>query len=279
MKKIIVAINGSKVDLNTLDFACYLGRLTKSRITGVVLENFVAEYRPMVKKDYDSTYVDWEVDEKSPRHLEKMELIEKNIRLISDACTKREVNSDIYRAEGVPATEIIMESRFADLLVISAETSFNKRYEGSPTSFVKAVLREAECPVIITPESFESIDEIIFCYDGSRSAVFSIKQFNYLLPELKNKQATLLEVNRSSEASAADKERLKKWIVQHNPNIRFETLQGEAKDELFSYLLPKKNAFIVMGAFGRGLVSTLFKKSTAERIIKTTSLPVFISHH
>jgi nucleotide-binding universal stress UspA family protein len=279
MKKILVAINGLKIDMNTLDFACYLGRLTKSKITGVFLENLVAEYRPMVKKDYDSTYVDWEVDEKSPRHQEKMKLIEKNITLFTDACTKREVNSEIYRDGGVPATEIITESRFADIVIVNAETTFNRRYEGCPTAFVKAILKEAECPVIITPESFESIDEVIFCHDGSRSAVFSIKQFDYLLPELRNKQTILLEVNKGYEAPAADREKLKKWLVQHNANIRFETLKGEAKDELFSYLLPKKNALIVMGAFGRGLVSSLFKKSTAERIIKTTSLPVFITHH
>ena len=279
MKKIIVAVNGLKTDMNTLDFACYLGRVTRSKITGIFLENLVAEYRPMVKKDYDSTYVDWEIDETSPQHLEKMKLIEKNIALFTEACTKREVSSEVCRDAGVPATEMIAESRFADLMVINAETSFNKRYEGCPTSFVKAVLREAECPVIITPESFESIDEIIFCYDGSPSSIFAIKQFDYLLPELRNRQTVLLEVNKGNETAGADREKLKKWLVQHNANIRFETLNGEAKDELFSYLLPKKNAFIVMGAFGRGLVSTLFRKSTAERIIKTTSLPVFITHH
>ncbi len=279
MKKIIVAIDALRPDIKTIDFACYMGRLAHSKITGVFLENFVEEFRPLVKSDYNSTYVDWEIDESSPAHQQKMKQIEKNISLFKEACIKREVNCEVNRDSGVPSTETIAETRFADLLILGAETSFNKRYEGCPTSFVKTVLKEAECPVIIAPESFESVDEIVFCYDGSRSAAFAIKQFDYLMPELRNKEAILLEVNKGTETRIADKEKLKKWMLHHNANFRIETLQGEAKDELFSYLLRRKNALIVMGAFGRNLVSTLFKKSTAERIIKTTSLPIFVAHH
>jgi nucleotide-binding universal stress UspA family protein len=35
----------------------------------------------------------------------------------------------------------------------------------------------------------------------------------------------------------------------------------------------------VMGAFGRSMLSGFFKHSTAELIIKTVNLPVFVAHH
>ena len=41
MEKILLAIDAHNPDKNTLEFACYLARLTKSKITGVFLENTV----------------------------------------------------------------------------------------------------------------------------------------------------------------------------------------------------------------------------------------------
>jgi Universal stress protein family len=280
MQKILFVSDGLKVDIHTVDFACYLSTLTKSRITGVFLENLVANERAVLKNGYDATYLEWEVDENSPEYQEKMKLIEQNITLFKEACAKREVSCDVYRDSGVPAREIIGESRFADLLIVDAETSFNRKYEGNPTEFVKEILKKAECPVVIAPESFQRIDELIFCYDGSRSALFSIKQFEYLLPELLNsKKSILVEVNKENEMSIVEKHKIKEWFVQHYADLRFEILHGDIKDELFLYLLKKKNAFVVMGAYGRGMISQLFKRSTADKVLKTTNLPVFITHH
>ncbi len=47
---------------------------------------------------------------------------------------------------------------------------------------------------------------------------------------------------------------------------------------LFDFLFKRKNIFIVMGAYGRDALSTFFKKSTAESLIKIITQPVFISH-
>lgn len=279
MQKILLAINGIKIDMNALDFACYLGRLTKSKITGVFLENLVAEEKPVLKETTVVPYISWEADINSAEHREKTRIIEKNISFFKEACAKREVNCSIHRDRGVPAKEIIEESRFADLLVIDAATSFNKRFEGIPTEFVKDVLKNAECPVVIAPESFESIDEIVFTYDGSRSSVFAIKQFGYLFPELRYKKAMLMEITAGSEMTVEQKYKIQEWLRAHYADCECKVLLGDVKDQLFSYLLPKKNAFVVMGSYGRNMISTFFKKSSADIVLKTANLPLFISHH
>ena len=46
---------------NTLEFACYLGRMTKSKVTGVFLENLAAEEKPLLKQMQGMDYTDWEV--------------------------------------------------------------------------------------------------------------------------------------------------------------------------------------------------------------------------
>ena len=188
MKKILLAIDATNVNTNSLDFACFLGKLTKSKITGVFLENRVAEEKPVLKSMQGAVDVDWTVDENSEEHKVKTETIKKNIAFFTEGCINRETCYEVHHDGGVPSSELIEESHFADAVIVDAETSFNDHFEGIPTTFIKDVLKKAECPVIIAPENFETIDEIVFTYNGSSSSVFAIKQFTYLFPELKEKR-------------------------------------------------------------------------------------------
>lgn len=278
MKKILVAIDGLKMNLKTVDFACHIGSLTKSKLTAVFLENLVAENKLLVKKGYDATYLSWGVNEGDPEHQAKMELIQKNIKIFIDYCANRKIKCDVLCETGTPAKEMIRQSRFADLLIADAEICFNEKYEGGPTGFEREILKEAECPVIIAPESFDRIDEIIFCYDGGRSAIYSIKQFDYIFPELRRAKIILIEVIEAGNADVAEIEKVKGWLCQRYDNIKVEILHGEAKDELYQYLIQRDNAIFVMGAYGRSGVSRLFKRTAAEKVLKTTNLPVFIAH-
>lgn len=278
MQKILVAIDGLKMNPKTLDFACHMGSLTRSKLTAVFLENLVAENRLLVKEGYDATYLNWGVDENAPAHQTKMELIRKNINVFKDYCGKREIQYDLLCEEGTPAKEIIRQSRFADLLIADAEICFNEKFIGGTTHFEREILKKAECPVIIAPESFNRINEIIFCYDGSRSAIYSMKQFDYIFPELRQTKVILIEVTRENNASVTEIEKVKEWLCRRYHNIKVEILHGKPKDELFQYLLQKDNAIFVMGAYGRSSFSRLFKKTAAEKVLKTTNLPVFITH-
>lgn len=278
MQKILVAIDGLKMNPKTLDFACHMGSLTRSKLTAVFLENLVAENTLLVKEGYDATYLNWGVDEDAPAHQTKMELIRKNINVFKDYCGKREIQYDLLCEEGTPAKEIIRQSRFADLLIADVEICFNENYKDGATHFEREILKKAECPVIIAPESFNRIDEIIFCYDGSRSAIYSMKQFDYIFPELRQTKVILIEVTRENNASVTEIEKVKEWLCRRYHNIKVEILHGKPKDELFQYLLQKDNAIFVMGAYGRSSFSRLFKKTAAEKVLKTTNLPVFITH-
>ena len=278
MEKILLAIDAINPDKNSLEFACYLAHLTKSKLTGVFLENLLSEERPVLKQVQGMASMDWVVDQKSDEYNAKLELIEKNISFFKEACINRGVNYSLHRDRGLPARELIGESRFADLVVVDAQTSFNKRYEGSPTEFVKDILKNAECPVIIAPGSFKLIDEIIFTYNGSPSSVFAIKQFTYLFPQLNTKKITILQVNEAGEWKDPDKYKFNEWLKEHYTDLHFEALKGDTDAKLFDCLLNRENVFFVMGAYGRNSLSQFFKRSHADLLIKTVTQPIFIAH-
>lgn len=178
----------------------------------------------------------------------------------------------------MPANEIITESRYADLLILSAGTSFNKIYAETPTEFVKDVLRESECPVIIAPNAFDEIEEIIFTTNFNKSSAFAIKQFTYLFPELNDKKATVLHVNEKRICACKEKHNLKEWLQNRYSSIGFEVLNGNSEEELFDYLLNRKKVFVVMGAYGRNAISRFFKPSHADLLIRMLAQPIFITH-
>lgn len=278
MEKILVAVDAVHPDKKAMDFACYLGRLTKSKVTGVFLENLVADEKPVLERLHAITYMEWELDEHAAEHKQKMDLIEANIFNFKEACICRDVIYDVRREEGMPAEALVKESRYADLIVIDPETSFNKRYEGNPTEFVRDVLKKAECPVVVAPEQFNAIDEIVFTYNGSASSVFAIKQFTYLFPELFNKQAIVVQVSKEASWNTEEKDSLDDWLREHYRHLQFELLKGDTNDMLLGYMLKRKNSILVMGAYGRNIFSEFFRPSHANRLIKAVNIPVFITH-
>lgn len=277
MEKILLALDARKTEMDVMNFAIYLAKLTNSKLTGVFLENVQHEKRKALSQSAADQHGSWDIDD--PEIASPKSLVEKNIQLFKAICEQHFIKFNIHRDRGVPVEEIVKESRFADLIIVDSTTSFEEEMESRPTSFVKDILQNAECPVIIAPKTFKEIDELVFTYDGSRSAAFAIKQFTYLFPHYDDRKVMILQVNKEGEWSGNDKYNLKEWLQNRYSAIGFETLKGSPGDVLFDYLFRKKNVFVVMGAYGRNNLSQLFKPSRADTLIKKIAHPIFISHY
>ena len=278
MEKILLAINAINPDKNSLDFACYLGRLTNSKITGIFLENINDEEALLMARANEVNYALDDFRNEANRQLNKIETIESNIVSYKEACNSRGVNFVFHHDKGIPSNKLILESRYADVIIVDATTSFNKQFEGTPTDFIKSVLISTECPVIVAPEDFEGIDEVVFTYDGSASSVFAIKQFTYLFPGLHDKKTSVIHINDSGEWNDANTFKLKELLKNYYFDLHFEVLKGNIYNSLFDYVSEQPNTFLVMGAYGRNALSRFFRPSRADLIIKTVTQPIFIAH-
>jgi hypothetical protein len=277
MQNILLAIDVLSPDEKTLNFACYLAKTTNSKLTGVFLENLIYADKPLLKSLHGLPYVETILSTDLPENEAKRKGLNRAIINFDEACERNGLRHYIHVDRGIPAEELIEESRFADILIVDAETSFSKKTGDIPTKFVKDILTESECPVIISPESLDGIDEIIFAYDGSASCVFAIKQFTYLFPQFADRMIRVVEVKKDT-SNISEKHKLKGWLQSHYNSIDLVVLYGEPRAELFAYLLNKENMFVVMGAYGRGWLYTLFRKSNAELVVKGIDLPVFVAH-
>lgn len=264
-----------QVDVSAIDFACYLARTTHSLLTGIFIRETVLELIPPIEADLP--YGKESALQKRDKEIKMDE--DQAMRYFLDECALKGVKAEALVDKGTPLEEVAFESRFADLLVISPKTS----YKGSgktPTPFVKGVLERAECPVVISPHLFEKIEELVFCYDGSASSLFAMKQFTYLFPQYHSLKTIVLEI-RESVTPETDEghRRTVQWLKGHYEKVGIHNLNGTVKNELFTYFLKKKNQFIVMGAFGRSMFSQFFRPSSATTLVGTVDLPLFIAHH
>ncbi|MVT08736.1 adenine nucleotide alpha hydrolase family protein [Chitinophaga tropicalis] len=278
MKKILYVTDAVKLEASALDFACYLCTLFRSKLTGIFLENLYKEARPakMLKEAALEGGINVQTDNTDEL---KEQCTSDNIQLFKTICEKNGVTGIVHRDKGIPLEDVIIESRYADLLLIDASTSFSAQKESVPTRFVTDVLADAECPVIILPESFEGLNKIVFTYDGRSSSVFAIKQFTYLFPELRETTVVVMTVMDNNRPSPEEKYKLKEWLHDHYTNIEFIEQDGNVKYQLLDSLLPRTKDIIVMGAFGRNAFSTLFNPSHATPVLKLVTQPVFIAHH
>lgn len=276
MEKILLVINARSPDVFSIDFACRIANLAQTKLTGLFIENLYFEYIPVDVLEGPSYF---NTVSKITNTMVAVDT-DQSIRLFKEECLRKGIKPEVYVDKGEPIQEIVFESRFSDLLIIDPELSFYNREEPLPSHFVKEILARAECPVLLAPEKFENIEEIVFCYDGSASAVFAIKQLTYLLPEMQDRKVMLLEVSTKSEQEFTEgHRRMMDWLRSHYHSVYYHSLKGDVKDELFHYFFNREKMLVVIGAYGRSMLSNFFRKSSADVLIRTVDMPIFITHH
>lgn len=277
MKKIILAVDIMQPDTAALDYACYLARLTRSRLVGVFLENLETGEIVTPRQLSGKLYMDAGISTALPENEAKRNACEQAIQQFKEGCAAREVSAVIHRDRGMPLEELVEESRFADLLVIPS--GFEPQNAGSTGDFIQRIASKAECPVLISAPKFYIPKEIIFAYDGSKSAMLAIKHFTYLFPQLSDKPIHVVQTRKGGNYLHYQY-KLKELMTLHYTDVTLLPLTGSGNEDdiLFRYMLAKEHALLIMGAFGRSDISRLLRPSAADPVLRWLTIPVFIAH-
>ncbi|HWB92972.1 MAG TPA: universal stress protein, partial [Puia sp.] len=201
---------------------------------------------------------------------------EENIETLQEHAAGFGISLHVHLDQGDPAEELAKESSYADLLVMSPDT-FSNAEEAIPSEFVRSILHDAACPVVLAPEGFEQIDNIVFCCDGSKSSIYAIRQFSYLFPQLHSQRVKVIGLHAGTPAPQ-EQSRLTEWLRSQYADVEWIGQGPDAAEALFHYLLAKSNDFVVMGPYGHGLLASFFEPDYESGCIRSNSVPVFITH-
>jgi len=278
MKKIIAAFDGLKYAESTEAYAVQIAREEKMHLFGIFLD--------------DPTYTSYKIYDLITKEgvnntkLKKLEAKDKATRIAAadifeGACRKSGLTCTLHHDRHTPIQELKHESIYADLLVISAKETLTHYPEKVPTRFIRDLLTDTQCPVLLVQDNYQPINKIILLFDGEPTSVHAIKMFSYLLPHLKELETEVISVKPSDTSlHVPDNKLMKEFMKRHYPNVNYTIVKGWPEDEIVKRLKKQAaGALVVLGAYKRSSLSRWLRESMADTLMKEIKLPLFIAHN
>ncbi len=277
MKKIIAAIDGLKYSESTAQYAAQLTRETHSHLVGVFNED--KNYHSY--SIYDLSLED-ALEENITEALDEQDKIKQDnaASQFTETCQSARINFGIHHGKSAAMPQLLHESLYADLMIICKNETFSRFDQDVPTSFVRNLLENAECPVVVVPQQFENIEKVVLLYDGGPASVNAIKMFSYLLPTLGKLPVEVLTVKPSHlDLHLPENRLMKEFMKRHFPEASYKVIHGEPVEEIVKYLKNKhQNELVVLGAFQRSMVSRWLRVDMADHLMAQLKTPLFIAH-
>lgn len=276
MKKILLAFDGSNFSAGAFEFARRLNEIQPVLVTGVFIPQIdyanLWSYAAATNAGMAGVYV--------PLYTETdTEVIDKNVQRFESLCQKNGIKYRVHKDFlDFALPELKKETRFADVVIFSAELFYKGVVETSQFDYLRDALHAAECPVLIVPEDYDFPENNILAYDGSEDSVFAIKQFAYVFPELAKNKTLLVYTQEDEEKDFPSKGNIVELATQHYPDLTFYKMELDPKKYFDAWMMERKASVLVSGSFSRSAVSQVFKKSFVAKIIKEHQVPVFIAH-
>jgi len=277
MKKIIAAIDGLKYSESAAKYAIQLAKSSNAHLVGIFLDDFT----------YHS-YKIYDLVASDGISSQKMAVLEKNDKQVrtqsekkfEDNCRKEGLNYSIHHDRSIAIQELLHESIYADLLVIDKKETLTSYPEKIPTRFIRDLLSDVQCPVLLIPQKYQPINKVVLLFDGEPSSVYAIKMFSYLLSSLNVSELEVFSVKSEDQTTRLpDNKLLKEFMKLHFQEVEYHVVQGNAEEKIWNHLKEKEDALIVLGAYQRGRLSRWFRQSMADFLMSNLNAPLFIAHN
>ena len=279
MNKIIVALDSLRPSESAVSYAMDLCKTMDSHLVAAFLDDFSnTSYKSheMLRSRLGISQEAYEtcLQEDNQTRAEAVSHFE-------EIAGKENLKYTIHHDRNISLTELIAESNYADLLIIENKETMTFYAENPPTHFLKNLLQEIHCPVLVVPGEYRKINKVVFLYDGEPWSATAIKMFGYHFPVYTEIQAEVLTVKSTKrEQHDLNNHLLKEYMKSHFPHTIYTVLNGLPDVEIIKYLKCKfENELIVLGSYHRGSLSRLVRPSIVETLIKEIKTPLFIDNN
>ena len=279
MKKFLAVFDGYNMATATLNYAIEVTKRTQSHLVGIFLDDPLYRSYDVVKviksyKDFDVKIKQLDAKDRKKRDAAVLQF--------KKSCNEAGIDYSVRRNKGFALADLKQESMFADLMVINESETFTKYKQESPTRFLKDLLGDVQCPVLVVPDKFAPFDKVVLLYDGGPSSLYAVKMYCYLLAGSFDLPVEVLTVKDTAiDASKMPNSKLmKEFIKRHFTNPEYVVEEGNVEEKIVQHLKKNKsNEMIVLGAYRRSEISRWFKPSMADLLIKELDKPLFIAHN
>ncbi len=277
IKDLLVAYDGNENANKAVQFAAQMAKKYDASLTGLHV------YKPA---EYESQYSRW-IPESVLKNIHDAERkaegeIEKAFQAELEAAGI-DGGARWISCEGSPDALMPRYVRYFDLMIAGQFRSVQSVGGGSLNA--EELLLRSGKPIITVPASYEAQpfkEEAAVAWDGSRSAARALTDAMQILETKKRLDVIrLVETDEDEAKRVLPEHDLIAHLESHGINANLVQLkQGSASagKTILEHCNEAKPDLLVMGAFGRGKFSTMLFGSTAQYVLKNTSIPVLMSH-
>jgi nucleotide-binding universal stress UspA family protein len=274
-KKFLAVFDGLKYAPGTTAYSIEMARMADAYVTGVFLDDFTYHSHSLKGHSYEQLLID-------RKELQQHDTLSRkeSVKEFKKTCDKAGVEHIVHHDQSFAIREAIHESAYADMLILSKNETFTQYEQDIPSSFLKEILAESECPVMVVPTEFRAVNKIIMLYDGEPASVYAIKLFSYLFPNMRQLPVEVITIKPYELDRHLPEGRLMKELMnRHFKEVAYTTIQGDPEKEVIEQLKYRQhNELIVLGAYERGSMSRWIKPSMADLLITGLKAPLFIAH-
>lgn len=276
MKNFIAVFDGYKMSQSTIAYAVNLSKASDAMLTGVFLDAFFYhnyDFSRVVKHepDRESVIETLQDEDRKQRDLAVLQF--------QKACEEASVHYAIHRDKNLPQLELKYESMFADLIIINEHETFSRSSQASPYEFIDELLADTKCPVLVVPDVFTPLQQLVYLYDGSPSSILSIKMFSYLFAGLENLPVTVITVidSNTEQLYLPEDLQIRSLIARLFSNVNYQVLKGEAKEQILENVGTEPGKIVLLGAHKLKTIASLFTDAIADELLDNRDFPVFIT--
>jgi nucleotide-binding universal stress UspA family protein len=185
--------------------------------------------------------------------------------------------SDVNRLHrhGSIVDTIIEREASADLVVIGkrgATSEFDSDHIGSS---IESVVRASVKPVLIASRKIQPLNIMIVALDGSSA---SLKALDFVIasPLFTGMQLHLVAAGPKGTADKSWFVKAYSKVVDRSPSCIIHIADGAPQKVLGDYMSARRDAILVMGAYGHSALRTLIFGSTTTTVLRTVRAPVLL---
>lgn len=270
MKKILVILNSDIFPVHVVNTAIHIAKSSPSLLHAVFTDSLQKETA------YDYAFPnDLLITQNRLTGASQAEdtatSIETHMSLFRDMCDHAGVQFEADDAREFTLYELVEQSAFSDLILTDASETVNQQN-------INNLLTNTCCPVYLVSKHVEKVSNVILTYDGSFSSIHAIKQYALVFPEMKSLPTHLIHITQDDSDEFPREKNIKSWLPVHYSNVEFKILRGNVRTELINFTKSLPDPLVVMGAFGRNVLSQIFHKSLANAVISDGKSALFIAH-
>ena len=201
------------------------------------------------------------------------------IKSFAEASEQQNITYSEIIKEGSPSERIIEETRYHELLVIGNDPHFFYGHPEERTTTLAHVVKGSVCPVLVVPDEYRAVKNVLFAFDGSTPASRAMQLFAMMKPFGADLDVHVVQVYRKGHEAKAELEvaAAAEYLEVHGFSVHRATMQGEEPfDHLMECARNREADLVLAGAHSVSKIRQKMFGSTTETLVTQSQLPMFL---